>query len=243
MKKTYFNWSTGKDSAMALKRLLEDEEHSVEQLLISVNQHHDRVSMHGLRRDLMERQLDSIGIPFTTVELSEQPTMEEYSEKMGAAVNKLKSDGFTHSGFGDINLEDLRKYREQQLAIFNIEAVFPLWMIDTPQLMEEFLESNFKAITVCCKAELMDEEFIGREVDSQFINELPENVDHCGENGEFHTFCYEGDIFKKPINFVIGEKIYREYDNPKSSDDSTEDNDVCITDGKLGFWYCDLTTS
>jgi len=226
--KTYFNWSTGKDSAMALERLLEDERYSVEHLLISVNNHHDRVSMHGLRRELMERQLKEIGLPFTTVELSESPDMEEYSQKMGNAVRELRSKGFTHSGFGDICLEDLRKYREDQLAELGIEAVFPLWRIDTHQLMEEFLSSDFKAITVCTKANLLDEEFVGRVIDSEFIDELPKKVDPCGENGEFHTFCFDGPIFHKPVPFLVGEKIYREYESPNPDEEG------------MGFWFCDL---
>lgn len=240
-KKTYFNWSTGKDSAMALKRLMEDEAYSVEHLLISVNNHHDRVSMHGLRRELMEQQMHAIGIPFSTVELSESPTMEEYAAKMSSAVQSLKKEGFTHAGFGDICLEDLRKYREEQLAMYDITAVFPLWRIDTHTLMEEFLASNFQAITVCTKADLLDEDFCGRIVDSSFIDELPKKVDPCGENGEFHTFCYAGDIFDEPIPFSVGEKVYREYNSPES--DSTEEKDeqeVCQEAEKMGFWYCEL---
>ncbi|MCG8574918.1 MAG: adenine nucleotide alpha hydrolase [Flavobacteriales bacterium] len=230
MKKTYFNWSTGKDSAMALKMLLDDDEHSVEHLIISVNQHYDRVSMHGLRRELMEKQIAALNIPFTTIELPQEPSMEEYSQKMAEVVNMLRNQGFTHSGFGDIFLEDLRQYREEQLAQYDIKAVFPLWGKDTKELVNDFIQSGFKATTVCVKAEFMGEEFVGRDLDEVFVKQLPAQVDPCGENGEFHTFCYDGPIFSNPIPFKRGENTYREYESPQKDAESI----------KIGFWYCDL---
>lgn len=222
--KTYFNWSSGKDSALALYHLLQDGDYDVEYLLTSVNGHYGRVSMHGLRIELLMQQIIEIGIPSGTVKLPEMPSNSDYEKLLGEKVDQLRSSGFEYAAFGDIFLEDLRKYREHQLSALNIKALFPLWKRDTRELIEEFIARGFKAITVCVNADLLDQSQVGRIIDMDFIKELPEKVDPCGENGEFHTFCFEGPIFKKPIRFSIGEKIKRDYPgNPTSS-----------------FWFCDL---
>lgn len=223
--KTYFNWSSGKDSALALHYLLQDKNYSVEYLLTSVNAHHDRVSMHGLRRELLQQQVDAIGIPNGTVELPEQPTNAAYETLMRQKTGQLKASGFAYAAFGDIFLEDLKSYREQQLAPMGIKTVFPLWKKDTGQLMQEFIASGFKAITVCVNGAVLDDSFVGRTIDQDFISDLPKGVDICGENGEFHTFCYDGPIFKHPVKFSIGETVLREYKN---------------SEAKTGFWFCDL---
>lgn len=226
--KTYFNWSTGKDSAMALHLLQQDKNYSVEKLLTSVNAHHNRVSMHGLRRELLNAQITELGLPANTIELPEQPDMTEYERQMINAVSSLKDEGFTHSAFGDIFLEDLRKYREEQLAKYNFKAVFPIWKRDTRELMRYFIENGFQAITVCVNATLLNESFAGRLLDENFLKDLPPNVDPCGENGEFHTFCFDGPVFKNAVKFDVGEKTYREYDAPNTNGQKT------------GFWFCDL---
>jgi len=230
--RTYFNWSSGKDSALALHYLLSNPEYSIEHLLTSVNASVDRVSMHGVRRVLLEQQIEAIGIPASTVELPEEPTMEVYEEKMTAALNKLTKKGLKHAAFGDIFLEDLKTYREDQLKKMDVQAHFPLWKRDTKELIREFIDLEFKTVVVCVNSEFMDESFVGRTIDSDFLKDLPKNVDPCGENGEFHTFCFDGPIFKHPVGFTIGEKVFRSYQNPNSEDD------LC---GKsLGFWFCDL---
>jgi uncharacterized protein (TIGR00290 family) len=234
--KTYFNWSTGKDSALALYYLLQDKNYDVAHLLTSVNKHHDRVSMHGLRRVLLQQQVDALDIPYSTIELPEEPSMTAYETLMRETVSGLHHQGFECAAFGDIFLEDLKKYREDQLATLNITTVFPLWKKDTKQLLTEFIELGFKAILVCINADLLDASFAGRIIDEQFIKDLPPGVDPCGEYGEFHTFCFDGPIFKKPINFEIGEKVYREYKRPESSANVSgqqQKNDI-------GFWFCDL---
>ncbi len=187
--KTYFNWSSGKDAALALYYLLQDHNYSVEHLLTSVNSFHNRVSMHGLRRELLEQQVRSIGITGNTIELPEQPSIEEYEAAMGEAVKQLYKKGFHYAAFGDIFLEDLKKYREAKLDKLNIRAVFPLWKKNTKELLQEFLALGFKAIVVCVNAQLLEASFAGRIIDAAFINDLPKGVDPCGENGEFHTFC------------------------------------------------------
>ncbi|AOR28817.1 ATP-binding domain-containing protein [Formosa sp. Hel1_33_131] len=231
--KTYFNWSSGKDASLAFYHMQREGIYSIERLLTSINAHHDRVTMHGLRRELLEQQIKSIGIPVTTVELPEEPSMEDYNQIMSCTVMKLKSDGYSDCGFGDIYLEDLRIFREEKLKPFGIRCHFPLWKRDTKTIINEFIKLGFKAIVICIKSDLLDKSFVGREIDEDFINDLPKNVDPCGENGEFHTFCYDGPIFKKPIKFNIGDKILREYKAPKQDDQLTDN-------GTIGFWFCDL---
>lgn len=233
----FFNWSTGKDSALALYLLLQDPKIAVKHLLTTVNSDYDRVSMHGLRRTLMEQQLTAIGIPYSTVELPQSPTMEMYSKAMSEAVKQLQQKGLHATAFGDIFLEDLRAYREDNLHPLGIKTYFPLWKKDTRTISQQFFELGFKAITVCCKSDLLDESFVGREYDQSFINDLPKNVDPCGENGEFHTFCYAGPIFKSPLQFSIGEKVKRGYATAEKCDTSPNQQQS-ITD--FSFWYCDL---
>lgn len=233
--KTYFNWSSGKDSALALYHLLKDENYAVDELITTINSHYNRVSMHGLRKELLIAQTDAIGIKSSLIELPEMPSMEIYEQKMTETVNRLKNKGFTHSAFGDIFLDDLRIYRENQLAKVGLKTIFPIWKRDTEELLNEFLDLGFKTIIVCANSKHFGEEFVGTVIDKNFIDNLPQGVDPCGENGEFHTFCFDGPIFKKPIEFTIGEKVYREYNTPKI------DNDVCKGDDeKYGVWYCDL---
>ncbi len=231
--KTYFNWSTGKDSALALYHLLKNPDYSIDELITTVNSHYNRVSMHGLRRELLEAQTKALNINATVIELPEQPTMAVYETKMTETINTLKEKGFTHSAFGDIFLEDLKKYREQNLEKLDIKTIFPLWKINTTTLINEFIDLGFKSIIVCANSTYFDDQFVGKIIDKNFIKSLPKGVDPCGENGEFHTFCFDGPIFKSPIPFTIGEKVYREYNSPKKEDS------ICKSE-KSGFWYCDL---
>lgn len=240
MKKALFNWSSGKDSALALYKILQNPEFKIECLLTSVNQQFQRISMHGVRVELLELQAKSIGIPLEIMQIPEMPTMEVYENVMQETLEKLKQKGITHSIFGDIFLEDLRKYREDKLATMGFEGVFPLWKIPTKDLIQEFISLGFKTVVVCVNERYLDKSFVGRIIDQQFIDDLPENVDVCGENGEFHTFCFNGPIFNKPIDFEIGEIVYRKYEKPKT--DAT--NTACDSDDSsaydYGFWYCDL---
>ncbi|RVT75418.1 diphthine--ammonia ligase [Flavobacterium sufflavum] len=240
MKKALFNWSSGKDSALALYKILQDSEFEINCLLTSVNQQYQRISMHGVRVELLEQQAQSIGIPLDIMQIHEMPTMEVYENVMQQTLEKLKTKGITHSVFGDIFLEDLRKYREDKLATMGFEGVFPIWKIPTHDLIQEFISLGFKTIVVCVNERFLDKSFVGRIIDQQFIDDLPENVDVCGENGEFHTFSFDGPIFQKPIDFEIGEIVYRKYEKPKqeSSNTACDTNDTTAYD--YGFWYCDL---
>src|ERR1043165_2946518 len=162
MTPAYFNWSGGKDSALALWKVLGEKKFRVDYLLTSMNRFHNRISMHGVRRELLEAQAVSIGIPLTTIELPEQPSMSEYEAEMMKAVSSLKAHQIGHSVFGDIFLEDLRVYREEKLHTAGIECVFPLWKIDTTELMRQFLAAGFKAIIVCVNEKYLDKSFCGR---------------------------------------------------------------------------------
>ncbi|RTY94978.1 diphthine--ammonia ligase [Flavobacterium sp. GT3R68] len=239
-KKALFNWSSGKDSALALYKVLQNSEFEITCLLTSINQHFQRISMHGVRVELLEQQAKSIGIPLLKMEIPEMPTMEVYENVMQETLGKLKSEGVTHSIFGDIFLEDLRKYREDKLAEMQLKAVFPLWKIPTHELIKEFIGLGFKTIVVCVNESFLDKSFVGRIIDQDFINDLPDNVDVCGENGEFHTFTFDGPIFSKPIAFEIGEIVHKSYEKPKEDTSQT----ICDSDTAetidYGFWYCDL---
>jgi uncharacterized protein (TIGR00290 family) len=223
--KAIFNWSSGKDSAMALYKIMQWQAFDIQCLMTSINSQFDRISMHGVRTSLLEKQAESIGLPLHKLELPEMPSMEVYAEVVGNAMKEFKAQGIVYSIFGDIFLEDLRKYREEQLALVGIKAVFPLWNLQTHQLMEEFISAGFKAIIVCVNENYLDKSFVGRLLDKDFLNDIPKNVDPCGENGEYHSFVFDGPIFSKPIEFNIGEVVYKTYDQSEK---------------KFGFYYCDL---
>ena len=229
MKKSIFNWSGGKDSAMALFEILKDKVYDIKSMITAVNADRRRVSMHGLRELLLNQQVRSIGLPLEKIMLSEMPEMEEYNSKMRSVLHKYSSLGIEYSIFGDIFLEDLKAYRDQKLAEVGMMGVYPLWKIDTMDLMRRFIEQGFRSVIICTNAKYLDESFLGREIDSNFIKDLPENVDPCGENGEYHSFVYDGPIFKHPIEFERGEKVFKKYD--KGSDSTVFDS---------GFWYLDL---
>ena len=235
--KSYMNWSGGKDSSLCLYRILQDKNYSVETLLTSVNAAHNRISMHGVRRELLNAQAELLGIPLQTIELPEQPDMTEYDGMMGAKVAQLRNAGYTTAVFGDIFLEDLKHYREQRLARENIKCIFPLWKNDTGQLMNEFLSLGFKAVVVCVNEQYLDKSFCGRMIDESFINDLPANVDICGENGEYHSFVFDGPIFRHPVPYRKGEIVCRNYQAPnnQSATNNGENNDL-----KYNFFFCDL---
>jgi uncharacterized protein (TIGR00290 family) len=237
MLKAYMNWSGGKDSALCLYKTLQSKQYHISHLLTSVNAAHNRISMHGVRRILLEAQANAIGIPLKTIELAEQPNMNEYEEAMMEKVYELKQSGCTHAVFGDIFLQDLKLYREKKLKEEAIECVFPLWKRNTAELVKEFISLGFKTIIVCVNEKYLDKNFCGRVIDESFLNDLPANVDPCGENGEFHSFVFEAPIFKTKISFARGENVHRIYEAPKNVDDNHHSN---ITPSEYGFYFCDL---
>lgn len=223
--KTCFNWSSGKDSALALYHLLQDGRYAVDYLLTSINEPLQRVTMHGTRVELLRQQVAALGIPGGTYSLSANPSNQEYENRLQEKLSLLVDQDFEYVAFGDIYLEDLRKYREGLLDGLNLEAIFPLWKRDTRSLLQEFISLEFQAVVVAVNASVLDQSFVGRSLDADFLADLPPGVDPCGENGEFHTFCHAGPIFKHPVPFTIGDPVYREYTNGPT---------------QHGFWFCDL---
>jgi uncharacterized protein (TIGR00290 family) len=205
-----FAWSGGKDSAMALHSLLHEPKYEIVSLLTTVTEGYERISMHGVRRELLRQQAQSIGLPVTEVRIPPQCVNPIYESRMTEAVIRFRDSGVRHFGFGDIFLRDLRDYREKNLARENMSAVFPLWDIDTKELAARFVREGFRARTVCIDPSKLDKSFAGRELDSSFFRELPPAVDPCGENGEFHTFVFDGPIFRSPIPVLTGEVVERD---------------------------------
>ena len=239
MNKAIFNWSGGKDSSLTLYHVLKNKTHNIHSLLTSVNGQYNRVSMHGVRVQLLKRQAEEIGLPLHQLVVPEMPTMEAYNNSMCETLNVFKEAGVTQSIFGDIFLEDLKKYREDQLAKVGMTGVFPIWKRPTDELAREFIDLGFKTVLVCVNDRYLDKSFAGREFDEQLLKDFPKNVDPCGENGEFHSFVYDGPIFKNPIRCERGDIVYKKY-KPAAK----QDNDVCPSDDSdvfnTGFWYCDL---
>jgi len=205
-----FSWSGGKDSAMALHALMHDPEFVVVSLLTTVTEGYERISMHGVRNELLGRQAVSIGLPVTEVRIPPQCSNSVYEARMAEAVLRFRERGVLHFAFGDIFLEDLRAYREQKLLQANMTALFPIWKVDTRELAARFLQDGFRAITACIDPRKLTKSFAGRELDASFFRDLPPGVDPCGENGEFHTFVFDGPIFSSPIPVQIGEVVERD---------------------------------
>ena len=241
MKKAFLNWSGGKDSAFTLWKVMQEKEFDVQSLLTTLSDEYKRISMHGVREELLDVQAGALGMELKKVFLPEMPSMEIYEEKMGEAVAGFKAEGIGYSIFGDIFLEDLKKYREDKLQGTGVSPVFPIWKMDTSKLLRDFIGAGFKAVVVCVNDEYLDKSFTGRVIDESFLNDLPGNADPCGENGEYHSFVFDGPVFKNKIKYEIGEKVHRNY-KPVSSDSSGESD--CHKDDKesfdTGFWYCDL---
>ncbi|WP_238388023.1 diphthine--ammonia ligase [Hymenobacter sediminis] len=240
---TLMNWSGGKDSALALYHALLDPTLHVTDLLTSVNAHYGRVSMHGVRVALLEAQAQRIGLPLTKLELPEMPDMALYEQQMRATLAPLQAKGIQRAVFGDIYLEDLRHYREQQLAQVGMHAVFPLWQRPNADLLREYLDLGFRAVVVCVNEKYLDASFCGRLLDEDFLRDLPAGVDSCGENGEYHSFVFDAPYFSSPIPFQRGELVRRTYQAPASTTTdaaSSEDAAPASSPFVTGFWYCDL---
>ena len=232
--KAIFCWSGGKDSAYSLYSVITENKYDVKYLLTTVNDTFKRISMHGVREELLDIQCESIGIPLLKVRVSEG-TNDEYEKRMETVLLKAKQEGIETVIFGDIFLEDLRTYREKNLEKVGMKAVFPLWKKDTGMLINDFINTGFRTIVCCTNDGYLGEEWCGREINKQFIDQLPPNVDPCGENGEYHTFCFEGPLFKKKINFSIGEKVYKPLEIKTVTDCTLPGNTTT-----KGFWFADL---
>lgn len=200
-KKAVFNWSGGKDSALALHKTLEENEFDVVSLLTTINEETLTSSIHGIPLKLLLKQAESIGIPLYTVLLSKDK--KSYEEGMTEAITHFKNRGVSHFIFGDIFLADVKSYRESKLNPLGIEVVEPLWGKTSVEIMNDFLRSGIKTKIIVTQADKLDQTFIGREIDNEFTKSLPGGIDPCGENGEYHTFSYDGGFFKSKIDFEI----------------------------------------
>ncbi|MEO6980023.1 MAG: diphthine--ammonia ligase [Mucilaginibacter sp.] len=235
MTQCIFNWSGGKDSALALYHCLQNPDIEIKYLVTTVNDAANRISMHGVRVELLIAQAESIGIPLYQIRLPEMPDMETYDSAMRGHLEFFKQQGITHSIFGDIFLEDLKKYRDARLAEVAMTGMYPLWKRDTHELINEFLKLGFGTVIACTQERLSD--LAGQEIRPGLIAALPDGVDVCGENGEFHTFTFKGPIFKNEIKYRLGEKVFKEFNAPKTDGDDVHS----ATASKLsGFWYQDL---
>jgi uncharacterized protein (TIGR00290 family) len=205
-----FCWSGGKDSAMALHTLLQQKQFEVVALLTTVTEGYDRIAMHGVRRELLRRQAESLRLPLHEVCIPPQCVNPVYEARMEEALRLFYDQGVRRIAFGDIFLEDLRAYREKNLARVGMNALFPIWKRDTRELIRYFHAKRFRAIAACVDPTILDPSFAGRELDESFFRDLPPNADPCGENGEFHTFVFDGPIFQSPIPVRTGEVVNRD---------------------------------
>jgi uncharacterized protein (TIGR00290 family) len=205
-KRVVVSFSGGKDSTLALYRLIQSGEWEIDSLLTTITENDGRTSAHGVREVLLEKQAAALGFPLRKVYIPAGCINETYQERMGKAVDQMVKDGVTHVVFGDIHLEDVKAYREKMLEQTPLEPVFPLWKEDSEQLLQEFLDLGFETIVTCIDGEKLDPSFAGRVIDQQFVKDLPRKVDPCGENGEYHTFVFHGPIFKEKIRFSISKE-------------------------------------
>ena len=240
--KIVFCWSGGKDSALALNRLLQDDRYEIVSLLTTCNEHYQRVSMHGVRLELLDQQAQAIGLPLEKIFVSRLSSNGEYERKMSGCLLAHQARGVTGCVFGDIFLADLKRWREENLAKVGLRGIFPLWKIDSRELLREFFALGFGSVICCANDEWLGADTVGRNIDPEFIRSLPAEVDPCGENGEFHSFAFSGPVFREPVKFTVGEKIYRplEQTHPGSAANASP---VCPLPGARrtkGFWFCDL---
>lgn len=205
-----FCWSGGKDSALALFELRRSADYEVVALVTTLTREFDRISMHGVRRDLLHRQAAAIGLPIAEVWISQGASNAEYEAEMGRTLAGFRQRSICSVAFGDIFLEDLRAYRERQLAGLGMQALFPIWKRDTHELMDTFLAAGFRSITCCIDTRKLDDSFVGRDIDRRFLHDLPAGVDPCGENGEFHSYACAGPLFADAIPVRRGETVRRD---------------------------------
>jgi uncharacterized protein (TIGR00290 family) len=208
--KAWLAWSSGKDSAWCLHVVREQRELDVVALLTTVNQTHDRVAMHAVRRSLLDRQADVAGLPLRVVRIPSPCPNQEYERAMSVAMSSALSEGVTHVIFGDLFLEEVRRYREDNLAQCGMTPVFPLWGIPTRRLAEEMMAGGLRSYLTCIDPRRLDKSFAGRQWDAALLAELPPSVDPCGENGEFHTFACAGPMFRASIGVERGEIVERD---------------------------------
>lgn len=204
------SWSSGKDSAWALHTLQQDPDIDVVGLFCTVNKAFERVAMHGVRIELLQRQAASIGLPLEILEIPYPCSNSDYEQVMGQFVARAQAGHIEHFAFGDLFLEDIRHYREEKLKDTGITAIFPIWGIPTKQLSRTMLDGGLRTVITCIDPKQIAEDFAGREYDELFLQDLPDSTDPCGENGEFHSFVFDGPMFKEKIDIRVGDIVQRD---------------------------------
>jgi len=211
-------WSGGKDSAMSLYELQMYGDYEIVALLTTITEDYDRISMHGVRSILLEQQAESLRLPLEKMLITSKSSNEEYESKMEEKLIQYQRQGVSSMVFGDIFLEDVRKYRQEQLVKLEMSGAFPLWKRNTTEIAHAFINLGFKSVITCIDSHVLSKRFVGRVFNEHFLSELPASVDPCGENGEFHSFVYDGPIFRERISYKKG--------------------DIVLRDNR--FYYCDL---
>ncbi|WP_158587615.1 diphthine--ammonia ligase [Neobacillus notoginsengisoli] len=201
------SWSGGKDSGFALYKLLQKGTYIVDSLFTTITEEYSRVSMHGVRECLLEKQAESLELPLRKMYIPKECPNEVYQLRFDELLESLKKEGVTTVMFGDICLGDVKKYRESLIENHGLKAVFPLWGLDTEDLIQEFISLGFQTITTCVDTEQLSNKFLGRVLDADFMKELQAKADPCGENGEYHSFLFDGPLFKKKIDFTVGRRV------------------------------------
>jgi uncharacterized protein (TIGR00290 family) len=209
-KKMLVSWSSGKDSAWSLHLLRHQPEWQIAGLLTTINEAFNRVAMHAVRRELLERQAETLGLPLWTVPLPWPCSNDQYEQRMADVCRRAVADGVTAVAFGDLFLEDIRAYRERQLNGTGLEPIFPLWKLPTTDLAHEMIGAGLQAKLTCVDPRVLPRKFAGRDFDDKLLADLPQSVDPCGENGEFHTFVYNGPMFHRPVPVSTGEVVERD---------------------------------
>ena len=208
--KTLVSWSSGKDSAWMVHCLRQQPDVELAGLLTTVNKVYQRVAMHAVRVELLQAQADTLGLPLWQIPIPSPCPNEVYERAMATAVQRAVDEGCTHMAFGDLFLEDIRRYREERLAGSGLTPVFPLFGLDTTTLARAMVAGGLRARLTCVDPKVLDPRFVGREFDAALLDELPTSIDPCGERGEFHTFAYDGPMFATPIPIESGDVVERE---------------------------------
>lgn len=218
---TWLHWSGGKDSAYALSKLAQDNQ--LAGIVTSLSSEYRRISMHGVREELLEAQAEALGLPLHKIFIPRDCNLADYDAVLGSEMMALKAKGATHCAFGDIFLEDLRTYRQKQMDTCQLKTTFPIWKeADTATMARSIIDSGIKAIVVCVSGKHLNSSFVGRPYDHHFLNDLPDGVDPCGENGEFHSYVYDSPDFSLPIPVKVGEIVNKLYTPSSKEEDDPE---------------------
>ncbi len=207
---TWLSWSSGKDSAWALHVLRQSGEHAVSGLFTTVNSAFDRVAMHAVRVELLRQQADAVGLPLHLIEIPYPCSNEQYAAAMTAFMERARNEGVQCMAFGDLYLQDVRSYREERMQGSGIVPVFPLWQRPTRELLQEMLAGGLRACLTCVDPRVLPAEFAGQELTPELLERMPSGIDPCGENGEFHTFVFDGPMFSRPLAIEMGEVVERD---------------------------------